>query len=629
MIKKILPIVLATMALASCGPKSSSTTSSTNDTSSEIPTSSETTTNDTSSNLPSVNAPTTVSDLYNFIKNTSLNLELIYGTSAQRNCVVGKANLFSKTFETSKETYHSYSDDVLTVSGEIKYEKIPADEWSEPETKNDKFEGISTIVDSHFYQIIDYDNESIYVDSAKKYSVPNEVNEQMIDMYTTNGLSLLLSSHFEKYILNNIVQDNDGINPIKDDNGDFSYTYQLAYNTAMDYETISTVVNFEASFTNYGMIKSYHFKVEENSVSEDWEGNTVTQFVSSINDQFSSLDFNKKVGHTSFNINPLDYYLISYDIQLFSDDLMGGDNSLSVVDANKIPLDTNLVAKVINPQPAKALDTELNIIESSNPNIVKVTTYDGYKSTVKAVGIGNATLTAVSESGIRQTINVSVISKPLESIRVSIYDSSILEGDTVNVYVTRYPEANTDELVASLSCTSDVATITKDDNGDFVINALKPAENVTLTIYSKQNPEIKGECNFKIHKRFTFDEIKESLKNSIWTSNYQQSSATIAFNDDGTGYFMVTNNTSYGSIFVENKKYNFTYTIQQHENGYPGDITMTLSSFVVDSGEYKYNFNDNLVVLDYSMSYLDVRLTPEGESGWMFAFSDNFYLQQN
>ena len=68
MIKKILPIVLATMALASCGPKSSSTTSSTNDTSSEIPTSSETTTNDTSSNLPSVNAPTTVSDLYNFIK---------------------------------------------------------------------------------------------------------------------------------------------------------------------------------------------------------------------------------------------------------------------------------------------------------------------------------------------------------------------------------------------------------------------------------------------------------------------------------------------------------------------------------------------------------------------------------
>lgn len=625
--KKLLFLLTVSLGLVSC--KTSNNTSSSNSQSSSSSESTSSSSSSSSSQLPNVDAPKTVTDIYNLIKNTSLKMEITYGRSAERNYVIGQAHLFDDSYETSKEVYHSYSDDVVTVSGEVKYERIPNDEWGEEVLENDTFEGISALVDNYFYHVLDYSNENIHEDSANRYSVPAEVNEQMVDAYTTNGLSLMLINHFDNYILDNIVQEADKIDPVIDANGDFSYEYQLAYNTPMEYEILSTVINLEVSFTSYGMIKSYYFSVKENSVSEDWEGNTVTKFYESVEDTFTCTDFGKKEAHTSFNINPLDYYLVSYDIQLFEDDLMGMEDSLTPVEANKIPLDANLVAKVINPQPVSALDTELDIIESSNPDVVKVTTYDEYDSTVKAVGLGNATLTVVSESGIEKTIDVTVITKPLESLEISIYDSSIVEGDVVSVYVTRYPESNIDELEATLSCSSDIATVTKDEDGDFVINALKPAENVVLTISSKVNPSIKGEYTFTIYKKYSFDEIKENIKDSVWVSKFQESSATIAFNADGTGYFMVTNNTSYGSVFIENQKYTFTYTIEEHSDGYPGDVTITLSDFTVTtSGGSNYNFNNNIVVLDYSMSCLDVKLTPEGESGWMFTFDDDFYLNQ-
>ena len=68
---------------------------------------------------------------------------------------------------------------------------------------------------------------------------------------------------------------------------------------------------------------------------------------------------------------------------------------------------------------------------------------------------------------------------------------------------------------------------------------------------------------------------------------------------------MVTNNTSYGSVFIENQKYTFTYTIEEHSDGYPGDVTITLSDFTVTtSGGSNYNFNNNIVVLVIS-EYID------------------------
>lgn len=626
--KKVLLALLVSLGLAACAPANgSSNTSSSNNPSDSSDTSSDTSSSTTDTNPDESIAPKTVRDLYSFIKSTSLSLDIIYGKTAERNTVVGQAHLFYDSFETSKEVYHSYSDDVLTVSGETRYQEVPIDEWGTPVDKTDTFEGISAKVDNLFYQIIDYKDESINPDSANRYVVPSEVSENTVDMFTTTGISLMLYTHFDNYIMKNIVEGADAITPVIDGNGDFSYKYQLAFNTPMDYETISTVIDLDVAFTKEGMIKSYHFKAVENSITEDYEGNTVTKLASSIDDTFTVTDLGEKGPHEEFNINPLDYYLVSYDIQLFLDDMMGGEDSLTEADPNAIPLGSNLAGKVINPQPSKALDTDIDFIESSNPEVVKVTTYDGYKSSVKAVGLGQATLTAISESGITQTIDVTVVTLPLESIKVSIYDSSIVEGDEVTVYVSRNPDSNTDELEATLSCGSDVATVTKDGEY-FQINTFKAAENVTLTVYSKQNPDVKTEVTFTIHKKYTFDEIKEAIKDSVWVSNYKESSATIAFNADGTGYFMVTNNTSYGSIFTENQKYNFTYTIEEHEDGYPGDVTLTLSSFVVTSGGSDFNFNENIVVLDYSMSSLDVRLTPEGETGWFYAFSDDFFLQK-
>lgn len=627
--KKVLLALLVSLGLAACAPANgSSNTSSSNNPSDSSDTSSDTSSSTTDTNPDESIAPKTVRDLYSFIKSTSLSLDIIYGKTAERNTVVGQAHLFYDSFETSKEVYHSYSDDVLTVSGETRYQEVPIDEWGTPVDKTDTFEGISAKVDNLFYQIIDYKDESINPDSANRYVVPSEVSENTVDMFTTTGISLMLYTHFDNYIMKNIVEGADAITPVIDGNGDFSYTYQLAFNTPMDYETISTVIDLDVSFTKEGMIKSYHFKAVENSITEDYEGNTVTKLASSIDDTFTVTDLGEKGPHEEFNINPLDYYLVSYDIQLFLDDMMSGEDSLTPVEANAIPLGSNLVGKVINPNPSKALDTDIDIIKSSNPEVVKVTTYSQYSSTVEAVGTGEATLTAISESGIAQTIKVNVIELPLTSIKVSIYDSSIVAGEKVAVYVSRNPDSNTDELEATLSCSNDVATVTIDEDGDFEINTFKPAENVTLTVYSKANPEIKDEITFTIHKKYTFEEIKETIKDSVWVSKLEESSATIAFNADGTGYFVVTNNTSYGSIFTENQKYNFTYTIEEHEDGYPGDITLTLSSFVVTSGGSDFNFNENIVVLDYSMSSLDVRLTPEGETGWFYAFSDDFFLQK-
>ena len=177
--KKLLFLLTVSLGLVSC--KTSNNTSSSNSQSSSSSESTSSSSSSSSSQLPNVDAPKTVTDIYNLIKNTSLKMEITYGRSAERNYVIGQAHLFDDSYETSKEVYHSYSDDVVTVSGEVKYERIPNDEWGEEVLENDTFEGISALVDNYFYQVLDYSNENIHEDSANRYSVPAEVNEQMVD----------------------------------------------------------------------------------------------------------------------------------------------------------------------------------------------------------------------------------------------------------------------------------------------------------------------------------------------------------------------------------------------------------------------------------------------------------------
>ena len=57
--------------------------------------------------------------------------------------------------------------------------------------------------------------------------MPAEVNEQMVDAYTTNGLSLMLINHFDNYILDEYL-----VLPL------YTSTYYLAMSSDVNQEQV-------------------------------------------------------------------------------------------------------------------------------------------------------------------------------------------------------------------------------------------------------------------------------------------------------------------------------------------------------------------------------------------------------
>ena len=127
-------------------------------------------------------------------------------------------------------------------------------------------------------------------------------------------------------------------------------------------------------------------------------------------------------------------------------------------------------------------DATDNITWESSDESVLTVDQNGNLTALKA---GTAIITVTTENGLTDSIEIAVTEKHIESINVSIDNSTIKEGDVAQLEVTFNPTENTDTIENITYETSNPSIATVDNNG--LITGLKAGEaTVTVSVQARQ-----------------------------------------------------------------------------------------------------------------------------------------------
>lgn len=586
--KHILVLIPAlTLALASCTGEGLS--SSLSDSSS----SSSSSSGSISSSLPDSRPSfSTVTDLMTYVAEEGAALEAQSATSYHRDSVNYALEMYGETTTTITQEGKAYANQSMESTGHQKEVYIDSEYEQFNKTEEVDFSFVATVLDEYLYQVIDY-SDGQENDVARKDAVADILPGAIPTMTGTNTMTSLLS-FYEVYLAPRTVSGFDDISPVRNDKNEDEYSHAVSWFT--DGYTYSAELTL--TLDSLGQVTSFDC-VYLCTYLDSTQGKIT---VESINENFT-LTYGEKVAAESLVLNPLDYFLTDYEIQLVWYD--GVDATHHEVEANAFPYQRYVGVVVKNPVPEKALDTDLRITASSNQEVISIEDY-GTSSVIQAVGEGDTTLTVISETGIQKTIDVHVTVPEVESVSIKIHSIHKYVGENASVYVDAEPDNAIFEY--TLSSSSNVrleSSYNAEGELEYTAYFLEAGE-AYIEAYLKGSDTPISRYEFTIENRLSREETIENIYGT-WTGalpsendNSVMVENAVTFNflreagsteNSFKGNFTI-NSEDTGFTFEVGKAYEFEWTIDPAVENYSTvSITLSTITFSTDVMEYVYDHN--------------------------------------
>ena len=170
-----------------------------------------------------------------------------------------------------------------------------------------------------------------------------------------------------------------------------------------------------------------------------------------------------------------------------------------------------------------------------------VLTYNSLNETFKVNIAGKAKITFRSQSGVTKTISITTSKRPVNSIIIDQEPSQITQGQTIKLSATVYPNAVSQNYVASITEGNTLASLTKNSDGSYSLTANEDATvgaTIKVTFEAVELKEDGSKATAEI--TLTVKEKSSSSDNNLageWVAINDEVSynSVLVLNEDGTG----------------------------------------------------------------------------------------------
>ncbi len=599
--KNRIALSLLVLALASCqsGVDSSSALKPSDSANTENKGTENKTTSDKENKLE-FEPSKTITNLFDYLNTTGREKEKSDGIIYDRAYYSYEVGYYTFNTLQKEETGESFSNDAFFLYGtEIK--TTTYDYKDDVDTVEDTYLSLNQIDGNDYYSIVDYaDGKS--KDTANREEVLVTNRDSYLSKTSLNALDTLYTFYKSK-VSKNIIKGVDDITPTITENsveyhlsqgweeqiGDYKYKYAAVIDLSLDYK---------------GRLVKYSYDFKEYQPSEDSDSDNML-LLSEIKDT-TDIKFGEKMEYDYLDriekgeeaIDPLDYFMTDYTPVLLSWDGVGTEKK----EENALSFPINMYVQVAASKvvPEKALDTKLSITASTDNSVISVSS----SGVVKAIGLGNTTLTIESESGVAKTIDVTVVSPMLEEIVAKTYSTYHYKGDTDTLYIYKNP-SNSLEEIEVISLTEEIIEIVKDKDGDYALHNIGLGEG-KVEVRSKTNPEVKCTVSYLVQEKKSVEEVKANVVGT-WTGDLPNANgtkmikdaATVIYHADGTGNFTL-NSSDTGYTFEVGKAYPFTYTFLESGRYTDRPVSLTMSTITLDHGTVVWTYSANAADFYYT-----------------------------
>ncbi len=170
-----------------------------------------------------------------------------------------------------------------------------------------------------------------------------------------------------------------------------------------------------------------------------------------------------------------------------------------------------------------------------------VLTYNSLSETFKVNIAGKAKITFRSQSGVTKTISITTSKRPVNSIIIDQEPSQITQGQTIKLSATVYPNAVSQNYVASITEGNTLASLTKNSDGSYSLTANEDATvgaTIKVTFEAVELKEDGSKATAEII--LTVKEKSSSSDNNLageWVAINDEVgyNSVLVLNEDGTG----------------------------------------------------------------------------------------------
>lgn len=500
---------------------------------------------------------------------------------------------------------HTDSSDEETITDTYQQRsQVQTDKIEDPETKD--------VGDyKMFYHVENYVNDAYksndYKDVTSKLFILPEADssldestylvEEDVPLALTFQLGATLYNYVHTFITDPQISQTgiDSFTLEKQEGNEATYKTNIAYSYNGDMGDVVDIT-IDLSFT-IDLEKDYLLAVDYENTNKSYflgEEDDAAIVTSALE---AELTYGEKTSSEAALIDANDFFLSNVeDVKILNE-------AREEVPATNVPKETSFIfalPSVYTPSQTVGLDEySLSPVSSTDTAVVKLDA--GY---FEVVSSGTTTLTwsyfgldngVYREKRVSKTITINEFD-PVESITIPTYDLSLnnyslVVGNSVSLTLGVAPAtAKLDFTVTSSDAEVASATI---NEKTLTITALKEGET-TITVASKENPEIKDEVTIKVVAPSTEDAYLDLLLTHkfVYTNIYSGATYTLYFSEDGTGYQIEDSDAIYHFDFEWRLEDNIVYfeNYQDDEASGFGPV---------------YSFSEGKILDDLSAIYFD------------------------
>lgn len=544
-----------------------------------------------------------ISSLFDYINTTAREAENTSGIIFDRKYYSYEVGYASFNVIEKEETGESFSNDTFFKTGK-ETKTVTYDYKEDKDVSEDTYMTLNQIEGNDYYAIVDYGNGKERDKASKEDVVVTNRDSYQAKTYLNAADSLY--SFYKSNISKNIIKGFDDITPVITDKSVDYHVTQGWEEQIGDYKYKYAAV-IDLSLDKKGRLTSYKYDFQEKQPEVD-ENNVQTgklYLLSEIKDEveitFGSkieYDYLARIDQNEQAIDPLDYFMTDYKVVLQSWDGVGTERTSENALTFPVGMYVEAVAEEVVPE--KALDTKLTITDSSNKNVISVSS----TGVVKAIGLGETTLTIESETGIGKTVDVKVVSPKLASITAKTYSTYHYKDDTETLYIYKNPDNSLDEIEV-VSLTPEIVEIVKDKDGDDALHNIGLGE-AKVEVRSKKDPSVKCTLIYTVQEKMTAEQVKKNVVGT-WKGDVPNTDSTamvkdaftVVYNEDMTGSLTLTKEGT-GYTFEINKAYPFTYTFMDEGRYSDRPVSLTMSTIVLDHGSIVWTYSANAADFYYT-----------------------------
>ena len=396
-----------------------------------------------------------------------------------------------------------------------------------------------------------------------------------------------------------------------------------------DYGDYIEEVSVTLNFLKDGALAGYFFEFSQYSYLVDADNNPTdeTFLIASLSDKVT-LSYEDKVEYDFTLINPLDYFMTSFDVTVCSFDTIMSTSKPE--DINAFPYNEYVAVQASNVLPEKSIDREIKIISSSNQEVIK-----SFADQYKAIGEGETTLTVESTYGIKKEVEVTVVAPELETITPRFTSSLHFVGQEDTLYLDYEPENTLDEyyFVNKNEDIVETSEIIENVEGtDCIDLTYLKAGTVTLEFYLKKDDKLLNSITFEVIDPLDDETMKTNLLGE-WYGDLEGSNGSIIkeavkieFVDENNANLTILKEDTAFTLEV-NKPYKLTYehTNKDTGEGYNGrkdrmEFSFSPISFNVSNQSLQYDDNEAYFYRDGKTLNISFKMSDQNYFGFTLEF---------